>query len=421
MKTSKSALALTAFITAVSVQFVNYGFDYLTAKPEVDAVTQYTLGPEIQFDETNYSEVLKEARELVQNQNYSEAAKRLDILVESENEKILLAVAKIRIRRDTPLYSYRQASEILLSLKNNQTLRGEAAFLLARHHMRAIDYETQKKSAPLLHQAVEWEFEIAHSYLGDVYSKGIGNPKKLVIALAHYENAAITFSAAPIIAFARRIASMNAGEVDCGIQPERIVNRYLPSLQIEARGGKISAAKELGRTFHKGKLVKRDIPEARKWLTDAVNSGDAGAMRDLAILEMKFPTSEASLDKAVTLLEKSANAGNAAAYTSLGRIYLKEQTSEMDKKAIEAFEIAARSGHKPALKELAKLETKLSGDPGIDHVVTGSISVGANTSSARPVISANLLDAANDIAPKTDDICAMPSEEDFKNIHAYFE
>lgn len=424
MKTSKTALALTAFVAAGSVQLVNSGTEHFTAKTKNDVITQQALGPEIKFDNTNYVQVLREARDLVREQDYSEAAKKLDILNGSDNKKILLEVAKIRIRKDTPLYSYSIASEILLSLINDKALRGEAAFLLARHHMRAVDFETQKKSAPLLHQAVEWEFEIAHSYLGDVYSKGIGKPRKLVVALAHYEKAATAFSAAPIIAFARRIASLKAGEVDCGINPERIVARHLPSLQIEARGGKISAAKELGRIFHKGKLVKRDIPEARKWLTDAVNSGNPGAMRDLAILEMKFPTSENSMDKAISLLEQSANAGNAAAYTSLGRIYLKDQTPEMDEKAIEAFETAARSGHKPALKELSQLEVKLSGSLDIDPIVTGSISNETNssgTTSPQTIISTSLLNAANETVIETHDVCEMPEPKDFNNIRAYFE
>jgi len=419
MQSSKKAIFLSALIAAAAVQLANTGFYYFTTEPEIDVIAENTVEPEIQFDETDYAQILKDTRVLVQNQNYSEAAKKLDLLTGSDNKKILLQIAKIRIRRDTPLYSYKTASEILLSLINEKLLRGEAAFLLGRHHMRSIDYAMQKKAAPLLYQAIEWEFEIAHSYLGDIYSKGIGAPKKLVIALAHYENAATAFSAAPILAFARRIASFKAGEVDCGINPERIAKNHLPSLQIEARGGKISAAKELGRIFHKGKLVERDIKEARKWLTDAANSGDAGALRDLALLEMRFPTSEKSLEKAISLLEKSANAGNAAAYTSLGRIYLKEQTLEMDEKAIKAFETAARSGHKPALKELASLEQKVSQNFGVDTIITGSISSDANKT-ASP-ISKELLAASSQDLPVSDDICEMPSSQNFKSIRAYFE
>jgi len=417
-------LIIPAVIAAVTVQVANLGYHYYNSEkplPE-ELPKQVQILPKI--DETNYAVILKETRDLVLNQNYAQAAMKLDTLVKSKKNKILLEVAKIRIRRDTPLYSYELASKILLSLIDVTALRGEAAFLLARHHMRALDEHTQSKATALLHQAIEWEYEKAHAYLGDVYSKGIGTPQQLVIALSHYEDAATRFSAAPIVAFARRIASFKAGEIDCGIKAHRIVERHLPSLQIEARGGKVSAAKELGRVFYKGKLIERDISEARKWLTSAANTGDSGAMRDLALLEMKFPASDSSMDIAISLLEKSAKAGNPSAYTSLGRIYLKEKTPEMEKKAIEAFETAALSGHKAAIGELAALNEKFDENIGVDPVVTGSISSPSPSSTAsdsNAYPSQEITDTSNQKARIKAPICELPEESKYNNVSAYLE
>lgn len=416
-------ILVASLLVACVVQLANLGFEYSHISKKYLIEASQNAEPEIIADQTNYAQMIKDTREYVREQDYARAATNLDLLMKSNKDKILLEVAKIRIRKDTPLYSHKIANEILLSLVKVEELRGEAAFLLARHHMNSLDYQTQTKAKDLLHRALEWRFDKAHAYLGDIYSKGIGTNKQLILALAHYEQAATAFSAAPIIAFARRIASMRAGEVDCGINPKRIVARHLPSLQTEARGDRVSAAKELGRIFYKGKLVERDIDEARKWLSVAAATGNAGAMRDLAMLELKFPTSDEAMDTAISLLEKSAKAGNASAYTSLGRIYLKEKTPEMEEKAIKAFETAARSGHKAAIKELAKINETINDNIGVDPIVTGSISSNATMPSIPPQkarISAEILNAA-----KFEDdgslLCKKPDPENFNLIIDYIE
>jgi len=112
-------LIIPAVIAAVTVQVANLGYHYYNSEkplPE-ELPKQVQILPKI--DETNYAVILKETRDLVLNQNYAQAAMKLDTLVKSKKNKILLEVAKIRIRRDTPLYSYELASKILLSLIDN--------------------------------------------------------------------------------------------------------------------------------------------------------------------------------------------------------------------------------------------------------------------------------------------------------------
>jgi TPR repeat protein len=144
--------------------------------------------------------------------------------------------------------------------------------------------------------------------------------------------------------------------------------------------GETRAMHELGNRYARGNGVSRNIPEAVRWLKSAAESGNANAQHDLGAMHyyghgiarnrgeaakwlnraaaQNFVPSQAMLggfyltaeppdyDKALTLLGKASDAGNADAMCTLASMYERGiGVGVNEKSAFELYHRAAQTGH----------------------------------------------------------------------------
>jgi len=280
----------------------------------------------------------------------------LDSLQTSTRSKTLLEVARIRFERGNPFYDPNIGFALVNTLiSRNSAQKGEAAFLAGRHYKSSRFQSEKTLAVQWFEKAADWGIHTAHAQLGDMFSKNLEDIRDLTKALYHHQIAAQKFSTAPIMQFARRIARLKSDQEDCGIDPYKVADKYLPILKTEAASGRSIASKELGRMFLKGIFVEQDFSSAKKWLSASAQAGDAGAMRELAMIHLKMPEDTSAQEKAEELLIAAANNGNGAAFSNLAKLYLLQNKPAADEQAVALYQKSVEAGYLNGLRDLRKI------------------------------------------------------------------
>ena len=310
---------------------------------------------------------MRRLRQALGQQDIETANVILEGLEHSGSAKILFEIAQIRFDKNQPFYNPDTGISLVKRIvSQNSSLKGEAAFAVGKYYKFSPIPLEENLSIEWFEKAASFGVERAHVQLGDIYSRSTGAARDLTAALHHYQVAAENVSSAPIMSFARKIQGLGSEAEDCGIDPSKLAETYLPILRMEAAFGKIAASKELGRLYLKGIFVEQNFEQASKWLHLAAQAGDPGAMRDLAVIQLDKPLTPNSHEKASNLLKLSAKNGNGSAYATLAKLHLIKNNPAADEKAFKYYQKSVEAGFYGGLRELKNIyqgEKLLDQDP----------------------------------------------------------
>jgi TPR repeat protein len=147
-----------------------------------------------------------------------------------------------------------------------------------------------------------------------------------------------------VIMFERGVDAFMAGEYD------KCDDYWLPL----ARAGDPMAARNIALLYHHGKGVRKDLEEAELFYRLAADNGVTEAQTVLGTLLIKGDEFKRNLSDAIKYLTAAHQAGDPIAAWNLGLLY--ENGIGVDKnleKAMSLFQLAARSGHEPAILRIS--------------------------------------------------------------------
>jgi TPR repeat protein len=92
-------------------------------------------------------------------------------------------------------------------------------------------------------------------------------------------------------------------------------------LELRAEAGSAQAQNELSKQYMGGKIFKRNVPEAVRWVSAAANQGLAEAEVDLAILYLEGTGIPRDYSKGFSWMKKAADQDEPKAAYNLGNLY----------------------------------------------------------------------------------------------------
>jgi len=270
---------------------------------------------------------LNDAKRLVKKGRWNDAAELYKKWATMDHPEALLGYALLISRGKVGEANLEKARELLLLAVQNQfSQRGRAAFELARLYARSAGEDCPRLAFEWHIKATQWGYSKAHIALAKYYARGFGVGRNNERSIHHYRMAAQTGSASALLAIAR--ATSAKSETRLGGRPlKEIEEEIVISLHREARSGRASSAKLLGRLYDEGALVPQDSVIAQLWFRRAAHAGDPGAMVDYALSLLKASQGPSNRLTANEWLKRAAQIGHGGAYAHLGRLQLLEKIS----------------------------------------------------------------------------------------------
>lgn len=124
----------------------------------------------------------------------------------------------------------------------------------------------------------------------------------------------------------------------------------ISELEERALVGEVSAQLELGNLYQRGELVALDLKQAFRWYELAALQGSAEGAYQAGLLLLRE-----SEDKAIVLLEQSANSGYALAQLKLGDLLSAQSGRVKAEQIYDLYLSAARQGNQEAQYNVAEL------------------------------------------------------------------
>lgn len=249
-----------------------------------------------------------------------------------------------------------QAHDLLsAAVRSNFPERAEAAYELAKLYRLAPSDECQTAAFEWFKKSAEWNYRKAHLELAKSYQRGLGVNQNYDLAINHYRIAGEQGSAAGALELIELYSNGMEGTEPNKVLAKATLKEFMPLLETSARSGNGRAARSIARIYMAGDLVEKDMQIAQQWFENAVSSGDAAAMHDLAFIKLDENGQNSDPKRIIELLRNSASLGYSGAMTALGRLHLKEQFGLEKEQSIEWFSKGAASGHPGAMEEVARL------------------------------------------------------------------
>jgi TPR repeat protein len=153
--------------------------------------------------------------------------------------------------------------------------------------------------------------------LGRMYGQGVGVEKNNVKAIYWLEKASDREHAeAQLI-----LGTMYVSELE---NVPHNVDRGMMLITKAANQGLSEAKGQLASIYFSGRYgIDKDQGEAKKWMIDLAEDGDANAQYAAGLMYSSGQLVDRDIDKAITWWEKAANNGNSEALYNLGFIYYK--------------------------------------------------------------------------------------------------
>lgn len=158
--------------------------------------------------------------------------------------------------------------------------------------------------------------------------------------------------------------------------------QYIPKLADQAREGNPSAQFELSVAYLSGKLVSKNLGDAKKWALAAAQAGNQDAQNLLGDLLDAEAKSDEEAAQAVTWWQKAAEKGNASAMARLGSAYRHGRGVKKDpQRALELFRQSAALGNASGQLGTASMLGTGDGVPKNESEAIRWITVAANAGS----------------------------------------
>ncbi|WP_120495625.1 tetratricopeptide repeat protein [Kiloniella sp. EL199] len=247
----------------------------------------------------------------------------------------------------------------LLAVQYSFSYRAETAHELGRLFQRSKGPDCNTIAVEWFKKALKWKYNKAALQLAIHYEKGLGVDQDINKAIEYYEIAANSGIEQALLKYARLLAKGRYGITPDPDKALSLTEVAVISLEQKARSGSASAAKQLGRLYRDGELIKKNTTKAESWLLKAARLGSVGGMHDYAHLLLdKKPLSKNNSSSALDWLNKAADLGHGGAMTALGRFHIDKKYDLKPAGALEFFERGTKVGHGGAMEELARLYAK---------------------------------------------------------------
>jgi len=195
----------------------------------------------------------------------------------------------------------------------------------------------------------------AYSKIANAYQKGLGIEQSFRKAVDYYKMSAQLGYANSAYLLIELIQRGGQGFPADNKAASRYFEELLPLLEEKVRRGDEIAARSLARLDGNPHLEQRDIEKSGDFYRFAAKRGDEIAMHDLALILVKHKRAELKKSDVFPLLLRSSELGYSAAYTALGRLYLKGEFEVRREEAPIWFRKGVEAGHPGAMEELATL------------------------------------------------------------------
>lgn len=243
----------------------------------------------------------------------------------------------------------------LLAVQYSYAYRGETAYEIGRLFQRSLGPDCNKIAIEWFKKSLNWNYKKAALQLAIHYEKGLGVEQNVDLAIDYYTIASQSGYEQASLKYARLMMKGRYGVEINSALASRLVQEAIKSLKIKARKGSPSAAKQLGRLYRDGELIRKSSSKARKWLYYSAELGDTGGMHDLAHFLLSYDQVTENEKEALNWFYKAARKGHGGAMTALGRLHLNEKYHLKMSQAVHWFERGVEAKHGGAMEELARL------------------------------------------------------------------
>ena len=223
---------------------------------------------------------------------------------------------KLILSKESILDDYQKAEKILMSESNNVLALHDLGKL---YSMEESGLKDNEKSCKFYEKALKGLLQIESKakkikpylqyQIGMMYLKGLGTPIDNKKAVEYFEKSAELGNQ-----YAKRLLAF---EYISGKNFTQNIEKGIPLLTEFADSGKAFACYKLGNLYLKGKVVKRDLDKAERYLLSAENN----EYTQYALGALYLQKEKYDIQKAVSYLEKSADKNMWSSY-QLGRLYL---------------------------------------------------------------------------------------------------
>lgn len=239
----------------------------------------------------------------------------------------------------------------------NKTIKSRALTRLAQMYVEGNGTPRNKeKAVSLLEEAHALGNTSATLALADAYAAGDGVTQDVEKAKTLYSSISKTSPAASLKLF--RLKSNNSvPTTPLSPADARTIDKAILSYGIQSLDNNSSAMQAIAREYRDGITVNKDLTQAQRWFTMAVEAGNVSAAQELAHLWLDNPEAFASSEEnAIQLLEQAAGYGNVNAMLDVAHYYSAENPQRTDVLQESTWlRKAAKAGNSTAMLKLGKL------------------------------------------------------------------